>query len=100
MGPEASGNPLVTLPIIPWLIIFLIFYFLVIKPQRQKQKESKDMINNLKKNDSVVTTAGIHGTVVLVKDKTVVVRVDDNVKIEFDKEAIASVVKAKEPVTS
>ena len=71
--------------------IFLIFYFLVIAPQRKKQKELKAMIDNIKKNDEVVTAAGIHGTVVIVKDKTVVLRVDDNCRIEFDKEAITLV---------
>jgi len=95
MGAEQAANPLVSLPIIPYLLIFLIFYFLVIKPQKDKQKEQKTLIDTLKKNDDVVTTGGIHGTVVLVKDKTVVVRVDDNVKIEFDKEAVTSVVKTK-----
>jgi preprotein translocase subunit YajC len=99
MGAETSANPLLTLPIIPYLLIFLIFYFLVIKPQRTKQKEHRDMLGNLKKNDEIVTTGGIHGTVVLIKDKTVVVRVDDNVKIEFDKEAIATVTKQKESPT-
>jgi preprotein translocase subunit YajC len=53
------------------------------------------MLKNVKKNDEVVTAAGIHGTVVLVKDKTVVVRVDDNVKIEFDKESITKIISAK-----
>lgn len=71
--------------------IFLIFYFLIIAPQRRKQKETKNMLDNLKKNDEVVTSCGIHGTVVIVKDKTVVVRVDDSCRIEFDKEAITSV---------
>ena len=52
------------------------------------------MIDNLKKNDAVVTVSGIHGTIVLVKEKTVMVRVDDNVKIEFDKDAIASATPA------
>ena len=94
MPTEHAMNPLVQLPIIPYILIFLIFYFLIIKPQRTKQKEQKQTIDNLKKNDQVVTTSGIHGTVVLVKDKTVVVRVDDNVKIEFDKEAITSVTKS------
>ena len=69
----------------------LIFYFFIIAPQRKKQKELKAMIENLKKNDEVVTAAGIHGTVVIVKDKTVVLRVDDNCRIEFDKEAIVLV---------
>lgn len=71
--------------------IFLIFYFLIIAPQRKKQKEMKNMLDHLKKNDEVVTASGIHGTVVIVKDKTVVVRVDDNCRIEFDKEAITMV---------
>ena len=95
MGAEQAANPLVSLPIIPYLLIFLIFYFLVIKPQKDKQKEQKTLIDTLKKNDDVVTVGGIHGTVVLVKDKTVVVRVDDNVKIEFDKESVTAVVKPK-----
>ncbi|OGX29696.1 MAG: preprotein translocase subunit YajC, partial [Omnitrophica WOR_2 bacterium RIFCSPHIGHO2_01_FULL_52_10] len=77
------------------ILIFLVFWFLVIKPQKDKQKEHADMLKNIKKNDEVVTASGIHGTVVLVKDKTVVVRVDDNVKIEFDKEAITRITSVK-----
>ena len=91
MPSDQITNPWTQLPIIPYLLIFLIFYFLVIQPQRKKQKEMKDLIANLKKNDQVVTNSGIHGTVVMVKDKTIVLRVDENVRIEFDKEAIASV---------
>ena len=94
MPNEQINNPLLQLPIIPYILIFLVFYFLVLKPQKNKQKEHKQMVENLKKNDQIVTSSGIHGTVVLTKDKTVVVRVDDNVKIEFEKEAIASVVKS------
>jgi preprotein translocase subunit YajC len=69
----------------------LIFYFLIFLPQRKKQKELKNMLENLKKNDEVVTSSSIHGTVVIVKEKTVVVRGDENCRIEFDKEAIISV---------
>ncbi len=83
--------------IIPYALIFMIFYFLVIKPQKDKQKEADSLRTNLKKNDVVVTTAGIHGMVVNVKEKTVIIRVDDNVRVEFDKEAVAHVIeKAKE----
>jgi preprotein translocase subunit YajC len=95
MPAEGAVNPLVSFPIIPYILIFLVFWFLVIKPQKDKQKEQADMLKNVKKNDEVVTAAGIHGTVVLVKDKTVVVRVDDNVKIEFDKESITKIISAK-----
>ncbi len=94
--PEGQTmNPLTQLPIIPYLLIFLVFYFLVIRPEKNKRKQHKDMINSIAKNDEVVTTSGIHGTVVLVKEKSVVLRVDDNVKIEFEKEAIAAIEKAK-----
>lgn len=71
--------------------IVLIFYFLVIRPQQKQQKKLKEMISNLKKNDAVVTTSGIHGEVAIVKDKTVVIRVDEGCRIEFDKESIATV---------
>ena len=95
MPAEGAVNPLVSFPIIPYILIFLVFWFLVIKPQKDKQKEHADMLKNVKKNDEVVTAGGIHGTVVLVKDKTVVVRVDDNVKIEFDKESISKITSSK-----
>ena len=95
MPAEQAANPLIQLPIIPYILIFLIFYFLVIKPNKNKKKEQKNMINNLKKNDQIVTSGGIHGTVALVKEQSVVIRVDDNVKIEFDKESVSSVVKTK-----
>ena len=64
---------------------------MILRPQQKKQKELKIMIDNLKKNDEVVTASGIHGTVVIVKEKTVVIRVDDNCRIEFDKEVVANV---------
>ena len=92
MPPDQSANPLIQF--FPAIIIFFIFYFLILKPQKDKQKEQQNLLKNLAKNDEVVTSSGIHGTIVLVKEKTVIVRVDDNVKIEFDKEAIASVIKS------
>ena len=79
--------------LIPMVLIFLIMYFIVFMPEQKKKKQLKKMISELKKNDQVVTSAGIHGTVVMVKDKTVILRVDDNVKMEFDKEVIVSVQK-------
>ena len=93
MQAGAATNPLIYF--FPYLLIFFIFYILVIKPQRKQEQEKRHMIANVKKNDEIITTAGIHGTVVLVKDHTIVVRVDDNVKIEFDKDAIRTVIKSK-----
>ena len=73
----------------PLIIIFLIFYFLIFRPQQKKQKELEKMVKDLQKNDQVVTTSGIHGTVVMLKDDTVVLRVDDGVRIEFSRDAVA-----------
>ncbi len=91
MLPQNAGAPM----LIPMILIFGIFYVLVFRPQKKEQKQKKAMRENLKKNEQVVTTGGIHGTVVHVKDKTVMLRVDDNSKIEFDKESIASILKTK-----
>jgi len=85
---QQSGITQILFLIVPW---GLIFYFLVIRPQHQQQKKVQQMLANLKKNDEVITTSGIHGTVAIVKDKTVVVRVDEGCRLEFDREAIASV---------
>jgi preprotein translocase subunit YajC len=80
--------------VFPYAVIFGIFYFLVFRPQKQKQEQMKATIAAVKKNDQVVTNSGIHGTVVNVKEKTIVVRIDDNARMEIDKEAIASVMKS------
>jgi len=75
--------------------IIAIFYFLIIRPQQQQQKKIKLMLENLKKNDEIITTSGIHGTVAILKEKTVVVRVDEGCRIEFDRESIASVISGE-----
>ncbi|MFH1360134.1 MAG: preprotein translocase subunit YajC [Candidatus Omnitrophota bacterium] len=89
MTPEQSFNPV----LLQFALIFLIFYFLIFKPQKDKQKQHKEMINNLKKNDEIVTAGGLHGTIANVKDTSVIVRIDDNVKVEIDKEAISALKK-------
>lgn len=75
--------------LLPLVFLFVVFYFLLIRPQKQKQAEHKKLIENLQKNDELVTVGGVHGTVVNVKDTTFVIRVDDNVKIEIDKQSVA-----------
>jgi len=90
-----SANPIMNL--VPILLIFVIFYFLLIRPQKKAQDVHKKMVAGLKKNDDVITSGGIHGTIVNVKDATVMMRVDDNVKIEVQKNSISHVMpKASE----
>ena len=70
-------------------LIFVVFYFFMIRPQVKKQKDQKKFVEELKKGDKVVTTAGIHGRVVDVTDTMVTIDVDNSVKIRFDKSAIS-----------
>lgn len=85
--PQSTVSPIVNF--LPLIFIFIIFYFLLIRPQKTKEKEHQKMLSNLNKNDEVVTSSGIHGTIVNVKDKTLILRVDDNVKIEIEKNCVA-----------
>lgn len=90
MSPD-QANPI--MQFVPLILIFSIFYFMIIRPQQKKQKEVVAMQKSLKANDDVVTSSGMHGTVVTVKEKTIVVKVDVNTKIEFDREAVLAVKK-------
>ena len=79
--------------IVTVVLMIGIFYFFLIRPQNKKQKEMEKMLAALKKGDKVVTIGGIHGVVSSVKEKTVILKVDDNAKLEFNRSAIASVDK-------
>jgi preprotein translocase subunit YajC len=79
--------------LLPLALILFIFYFILIKPQQKQQQDFKKMIERLQKNDQIVTMGGIHGTIVNVKEKTFVVRIDDNTRIEIDKTAVARLEK-------
>ncbi|MDD5115812.1 MAG: preprotein translocase subunit YajC [Candidatus Omnitrophica bacterium] len=93
MPQQAAVNPLVQL--FPLLLIFVIFYFLLIRPQKQKEKEHQKMLTGIAKNDEVVTFGGIHGTVVNVKEKTLILRIDENVKMEIEKNSISYIKNPK-----
>ena len=87
MPQPQAASPFIQL--FPLILIFVVFYFLLIRPQKAKEKQHQKMLSNIEKNDEIVTSGGIHGTIVNVKDKTVTVRIDDNVKMEMDKTCVA-----------
>ena len=91
----AAGSGSMLMSVLPFGLIILIFYFFIIRPQNKKQKETEKMLSALKKGDKVVTVGGIHGVISSTKEKTVIVKVDDNAKIEFSRNAIATVVVEK-----
>ena len=89
---STQGSMFTTL--ITFGVIILIFYFLIIRPQK-RDKEAKDMLASMKKGDKIVTIGGIRGTVAVVKESTVIVKVDDNARIEFSKNAISQILDKK-----
>lgn len=91
---QPQPNPLISM--FPLLLIFVIFYFLLIRPQQKKQKEHEAMLKQLEKNDEIVTSGGIHGTIVGLKDTTITLRIDDNVKVELERNAVAYVKKSRD----
>lgn len=95
-GGSASGQMMTTF--VTFGLIILIFWFLIIRPQKKKDKEAKQMLENLKKGDKVVSIGGIHGTVTIVKESSVIVKVDDNTRMEFNKNAISTVLNRKADV--
>lgn len=86
--------------IVTFGLIILIFYFLIIRPQKKRDRETRDMLSAIKKGDKVQSIGGIRGTVVSVKESSVIVKVDDNTRIEFAKNAISSVLDKKPEASS
>lgn len=84
-----APNPLTQF--VPLIFIGLIFYFLLIRPQQKQRKEQQKLIESIKTGDKVVTSSGIYGMISNVKERTVLLKVADNVKIEIDKAAVATV---------
>ena len=87
--PSGEGQGGGLLVFAPYILIFLVFYFLLIAPARKKQKQHKEMLAQLKNGDRVITNGGIHGTVVGVSDQVIQLRIADKVKIDVSREAVA-----------
>ncbi len=93
-APAGGGNANPLSSLLPLVAIPFLFYLIIMRPKQQEDKKRQAMINAIKKNDKVLTLAGIYGTVVSVDgdQDRVVLRVDDNVKIAFSKTAIVKVI--------
>jgi preprotein translocase subunit YajC len=99
-GAGGEGGPgAFTGFVFPLVIVMAIFYFILIRPQLKRQKQHQSMLTSLQRGDKVITTGGIHGTIVGLKDDVVVLKVADTTKLEVSKSAIAGV-KSKEGTAS
>ena len=86
------GGPGQMLSFLPLVLVFIIFYFLLIRPQQKKTKEHQEMLSKLKKNDEVMTSGGIYGKVVALTDKVVTLEVAANVRLRVHRPQISAVV--------
>jgi len=91
MNGATSSNMLVQL--IPFVIIFVIFYLLIIMPARKKQKQHQNMISSLKGGERIITAGGVYGTVTRVMDDRFEIQVDGNTKLQITKSSISSVLE-------
>ncbi len=85
--------------LIPLILMFVVFYFLLIRPQSKKQREHQQMMQSLKKGDKVITTGGLYGVIVKVTEKDVILEVADKVNLRFTVGAIAAVREKEESGT-
>ena len=83
------GNPITAF--LPIVLIALIFYFLIYRPQKKRQKDREALVKQVEKGDKVITSSGIHGTIAQVEDATILLQVSDNTKIRVEKSAINTV---------
>ena len=98
-GVPGVGGPGPMLTIFPFILIFAIMYFMVIRPQQKKQKDHQELLNKLKKNDEVMTSGGIYGKVTDLKDTVVTLEVAPNVRIRVARPQIANVITAEKAPT-
>lgn len=88
-APQGGASGI--LSFLPFILIFLVLYFLMIRPQAKRQKEQQKMLTELQQGDEVVTIGGIHGTIAGVRDQdnTLIVKISDNTKVVMDRAAIS-----------
>jgi preprotein translocase subunit YajC len=83
--------------LIPIILMFVIFYFLLIRPQQKKAKEHREMISQVRKGDRIVTSGGLHGRVTAVTDSTLTVEIADRVRVKIARGNISQVVQSSSP---
>lgn len=94
-GSAKGGNPF--LSFLPLLLIIFVMYFLLLRPQAKRQKQQQEMIKNLQKGDRILTTGGIVGTIVGIKEKEglLIVKIADNVKVELARQSVTQLLNKK-----
>lgn len=98
-GQVASPGAGMFTSFFPLILIFVIFYFLLIRPQQKKMRQHQKMLAALKKGDNILTGGGIYGTIVNIKGNILEVKISENVKIQLARSAVSELVTAEETVS-
>jgi len=88
-GTQGGGNMISTF--VMFGAIFLIFYFMIIRPQQKRAKEREKLLSSIQKGDKVITSGGMHGVIAGVEEKTVLLQVTESVKVKMERSAIATI---------
>ena len=78
--------------LLPFLLIILVFYFLILRPQQKRQKERQRLLESIKKGDKIITSGGMHGVVEGLDDKTVLIKIADNTKVKVERSAVTTII--------
>jgi preprotein translocase subunit YajC len=78
--------------LLPFLLIILVFYFLILRPQQKRQKERQKLLQSIKKGDKVITSGGMHGVIEGLDDKTVLIKIADNTKVKVERSAVTTII--------
>ncbi len=93
LGIILQGQPMDLLStIVPFLLIIVVFYFLILRPQQKRAKERTKLLEGVQKGDKIITAGGLHGTVEGLEDKVVLIKIADSVKVKIEKTGIATIV--------
>ncbi len=90
-GGAAGGPGALFTSFLPLILIFVIFYFLLIRPQSKKAKEHKGMLDNIKNGDKIITTGGIYGVIEGIEGDTITLKIAENVKVKMSRSAVAGI---------
>lgn len=99
MSPQGQEGPSLVSNLVLFGSIIAIFYFMIIRPQQKREKERQAMLTALKKGDKVVIAGGLHGSVVGIEEKTLLVQIADNVKVKVDRGSVTTIVREGEPAS-
>ena len=98
-GAAGAGAPPAYVQLLPFVLLFGIFYLLILRPQQQKQKEHRVMLSNLKKNDDIITSGGLYGKVIQIADDIVTVEIAPNVRVRVSRPQISTVLGVEPKAT-